>query len=170
MSPQLVDFDADGNQDMVMGTFEGVHYDTNITTGVQAYNHGMQYLIEQNNTNELYGDIGVGPIFPYQYTHAKRTCNDTHDDIGNTEYQLNSTAYGAWWLNRLFISDPGSCGFDPAESNSKVYKSRFISSLINGGIVRLENNLTDTNQQALVEGGLDPLPAGVVEGAWGGHG
>jgi alpha-galactosidase len=135
-----------------MGAFEGVHYDTNITTGVQAYNQGMQYLIEQNNTNELYGDIGVGPIFPYQYTHAKRTCNDTHDDIGNTEYQLNSTAYGAWWLNRLVVSDPGSCGFDPAESNSKVYKSRFISSLINGGIVRLENDLTDTNQQTLVEG------------------
>ncbi|HZV34909.1 MAG TPA: carbohydrate-binding protein, partial [Verrucomicrobiae bacterium] len=33
------------------GSLEGVHYDTNVTTGIQAYNQGMQYLLNDMGTN-----------------------------------------------------------------------------------------------------------------------
>ena len=31
------------------GAMEGVHFDTNVTTGIQAYNQGMQYVHDQIN-------------------------------------------------------------------------------------------------------------------------
>src|SRR5262249_28034783 len=53
------------------GAMEGVHFDTNVVTGIQAYNQGMQSLASQN-TGPMFLSEAISPIFPYQYPPARR--------------------------------------------------------------------------------------------------
>ncbi len=45
---------------------EGVHYDTNVTTGIQAYNKGMQMIVAANNAalHPMYLNESIAPDFP----------------------------------------------------------------------------------------------------------
>ena len=67
------------------GALEGIHYDTNVTTGMQAYNQGMQYLL-----NRLQGRMFISesmlPCFPYQYAHSRRIACDAFNSI--SEYRV----------------------------------------------------------------------------------
>lgn len=80
-------------------------FDSNVHTGLQAYNVGMKYMMEQLG-NDVYVDLSIAPIFPYQYAHGRRISCDAWSNIANTEYVMNSTTLG-WWLNKLyFANDP----------------------------------------------------------------
>jgi alpha-galactosidase len=105
------------------GALEGVHFDTNVMTGIQGYNQGMQYLASQNN-GRLFLSEAISPIFPYQYAHARRIYCDTATSIKDTAATMQAVNYG-WWINgRLYqFSDPDMIklsGGTPNENQSRV--------------------------------------------------
>ncbi len=72
------------------GALEGVYYDTNVTTGMEAYNQGMQYVLNKIN-GRMFVSESIAPLFPYQYGHSRRIACDAYtSNITNTEYTLNS--------------------------------------------------------------------------------
>jgi hypothetical protein len=72
------------------GALEGVHYATNITTGIQAYNLGMQYIYNRIH-GRMFISESIAPLFPYQYGHSRRIACDAETSlISNTEYTMNS--------------------------------------------------------------------------------
>ncbi|MFC3745195.1 carbohydrate-binding protein [Paenibacillus sp. GCM10012306] len=78
-------------------TMEGKFYDEKITTGIQAYNEGMSYLLKQIG-DSMFISESIAPIFPSQYAHSRRISCDIDGSASSTEYQLNSQTYG-WWQN-----------------------------------------------------------------------
>lgn len=87
---------------MSHGAREGKFYDSSITTGIQAYNYGMQkiheILAEELENQEFFISFSIAPIFPSQYAHSRRISCDVFGQIDSTEYMLNSLTYG-WWMN-----------------------------------------------------------------------
>ncbi len=113
------------------GALEGVHYDTNVTTGIEAYNQGMQFLLNQV-AGTMFISESIAPLFPYQYGHSRRIACDAYTSfISNTEYTMNSVTYG-WWLDRLYpVNDPDMMVFDNG-LNSNEDQSRLINCAITG--------------------------------------
>jgi hypothetical protein len=113
------------------GALEGQHYDPAVKTGIQAYNQGMQYVLNRNN-GQMFISASIAPLFPYQYAHGRRIACDAQDSrIGNTEYTLNSVSYG-WWLDRLYaFNDPDLLVFGDGATASEA-QSRLISGAVTG--------------------------------------
>jgi hypothetical protein len=112
------------------GALEGVHYDTNVTTGIQAYNEGMRYVFNQIN-GRMFISESIAPLFPYQYGHARRiACDSYTSEISNTEYTLNAVSYG-WWLDQLYcFNDPDDVVLEGPDTNEN--QSRIINAAITG--------------------------------------
>jgi len=127
------------------GVLEGVHYDTNVTTGIQAYNQGMQYVLNQIN-GRMFISESIAPLFPYQYAHSRRiACDAQTSRIGDTEYTMNSVSYG-WWLDNLYqFNDPDlmvfANGADTNEAQSRLISGAVTGLMLNG------DDLTTTNGQ-----------------------
>lgn len=87
---------------MTHGAREGVFYKKDITTGVQAYNYGMEQLLdilgEDVKNQDFFISLSIAPIFPSQYAHSRRISCDVFGTVDNSEYMLNSLTYG-WWMN-----------------------------------------------------------------------
>lgn len=129
------------------GALEGVHYDTNVTTGIQAYNQGMQYLINDIG-NQMYISESIAPIFPYQYAHSRRIACDTSTLISETSYEMQSVTYGWWISGRLYqYNDPDCMKFSGATTNEN--QSRLISCAISGTVFLNSDDLTSPTAQAL---------------------
>ncbi len=113
------------------GTFEGVHYDPNVTTGIQAYNQGMQYVFNAIN-GRMFISESIAPLFPYQYAHGRRiACDAQASLIGNTEYAMNSVSYG-WWLDNVYqFNDPDVMVFGNGATTNEA-QSRLISGAVTG--------------------------------------
>jgi hypothetical protein len=131
------------------GAFEGVHHDASVTTGMQAYNQGMQYVL-----NAIHGRMfiseSIAPLFPYQYAHSRRIACDAETSlIGNTEYTMNSVSYG-WWLDGLYtFNDPDIMVFgNGADTNEN--QSRLINGAVTG-IFLDGDDLTTTAGQAAAQ-------------------
>ncbi|MDB6112292.1 MAG: hypothetical protein JWR69_4042 [Pedosphaera sp.] len=113
------------------GALEGVHHDPNVTTGIQAYNQGMQTIFNQIN-GRMFISESIAPLFPYQYAHSRRiACDAQTSRIGDTQYTMNSVSYG-WWLDGLYeFNDPDSMVFgNGADTNEN--QSRLISGAVTG--------------------------------------
>jgi autotransporter-associated beta strand protein len=113
------------------GAQEGVHYDPNVRTGMQAYNQGMLYVLNRIN-GRMFISASIAPLFPYQYAHGRRiACDAQTSRIGDTEYTMNSVSYG-WWLNQLYqFNDPDVMVFgNGADANEN--QSRLISGAVTG--------------------------------------
>jgi len=88
------------------GTLEAdSFYNPEVTTGIQAYNEGMQYLSDLCGEN-MFMALSIAPTFPSQYGTSKRISCDawgamTEVDWGTTGYMLNSLSFG-WWLDRVY--------------------------------------------------------------------
>lgn len=119
---------------LVHGSLEGQHYDESIQTGIQAYNFAMSKI------NEIVGDdvfinLSMAPIFPYNYANGRRLCCDTYYKINETEYMLNSLTYGFWqselydWLDPDHIVVWGKDG----KANEREARSRVLSGIVTGG-------------------------------------
>ena len=129
------------------GAMEGVHYDTNITTGIQAYNQGMQYLVQQNN-GRMFLNESIAPIFPYQYAHSRRIACDTSTAISDTQFELASVSYGWWISGRLYeYSDPDIMKFSGGTENEN--RSRLISCAISGTVFLNGDDLASAAGQNL---------------------
>lgn len=129
------------------GAFEGVHYDTNVMTGIQAYNQGMQYLVEQN-AGQMFLSESIAPIFPYQYAHARRIYCDTAASINDTMNTMQAVTYG-WWINgRLYqFSDPDFMRFSGVTANEN--QSRVINCAVAGTVFLNSDDLASTAGQNL---------------------
>ena len=131
------------------GTFEGTHYDTNATTGIEAYNQGMQYVLNAIN-GRMFISESIAPLFPYQYAHSRRiSCDAQASLISNTAYVMNSTSYG-WWLDGLYqFNDPDVMVFGNGADTNEA-QSRLISGAVTGLFLN-GDDLTVSNGQAGAE-------------------
>jgi hypothetical protein len=132
------------------GSLEGVHYNPAITTGMEAFNEGMQYLLSQID-GTMFISESIAPIFPYQYGNSRRIACDAETSlIGNTEYTMNGVSCGWWISGRLYqFNDPDVLVFDNGPDTNEVQ-----SRLINGAITGLFLNgsiLTNTASVALAQ-------------------
>lgn len=127
------------------GALEGVHYDPNVTTGIEAYNAGMQYVFNRIN-GRMFISESIAPLFPYQYAHSRRIACDAQTSlIGNTEYTMNSVSYG-WWLDDLYqFNDPDIMVFGNGADTNEA-QSRLISEAVTG-LMLDGDDLTATSGQ-----------------------
>jgi autotransporter-associated beta strand protein len=129
------------------GALEGVHYDTNVTTGIQAYNQGMQYVLNLIN-GHMFISESIAPLFPYQYGHSRRIACDAQTSlIANTEYTMNSVNYG-WWLDNLYqFNDPDIMVFGNGADTNEA-QSRLISGAVTGVFLDGDDLTTSGGQSA----------------------
>ena len=129
------------------GTFEGVHNDPNVTTGIQAYNQGMQYVFNAIN-GRMFINESIAPLFPYQYAHSRRiACDAETSRISDTEYTMNSVSYG-WWLDNLYqFNDPDVMVFGNG-ANTNEAQSRLISGAVTGVFLNGDDLTTAAGQAA----------------------
>ncbi|HEV2331380.1 MAG TPA: hypothetical protein VGY56_21570 [Verrucomicrobiae bacterium] len=115
-----------------LASLEGVHNDTNVTTGIEAYNEGMQYLANEIN-GTMFMSESIAPVFPYQYAQSRRiACDAEQSEIGNTEYTMNAVSYGWWLSGRLYqYNDPDLLVFDNGPDTNEV-QSRLINGAVTG--------------------------------------
>ena len=129
------------------GALEGIHHDPKITTGIQAYNQGMQYVLSRIN-GRMFISESIAPLFPYQYAHSRRiACDAQTSRIGDTEYTMNSVSYG-WWLNCVYtFNDPDLMVFgNGADTNES--QSRLISGAVTGLYLGGDDLTTTAGQNA----------------------
>lgn len=81
---------------------EGVFYNKNITTGVQAFNFGMQHYVnclsEERAGYPIFISLSIAPIMPHGYGHARRISCDAFGSLDQSEYLNNCITY-LWWMN-----------------------------------------------------------------------
>lgn len=131
------------------GAMEGVHYDPNVTTGIQAYNQGMQYLVTQNN-GRMFLSESIAPIFPYRYAHARRIYCDAASSINDTAATMQAVNYGWWLQGRLYqFNDPDMMKFAGATANEN--QSRLINCAISGTIFLNSDDLAGAAGQSLAQ-------------------
>jgi Alpha galactosidase C-terminal beta sandwich domain len=129
------------------GSFEGHHFDSTTTTGIQAYNAGMKYLLTQNN-GRMFLSESIAPIFPYQYAHSRRIYCDASTTISDTKNTLQSVTYGWWLNNRLYqFNDPDNMKFAGASANEN--QSRLINCAISGTLFFNGDDLASAAGQTL---------------------
>jgi alpha-galactosidase len=131
------------------GAMEGMHYDPGVTTGIQAYNHGMQYLVTQN-AGRMFLSESIAPIFPYQYAHARRIYCDTAASISDTEATMQAVNYGWWLSGRLYqFNDPDMMRFAGVTANEN--QSRVINAAISGTVFLNSDDLAGAAGQTLAQ-------------------
>ncbi|OPJ63988.1 hypothetical protein [Clostridium oryzae] len=123
---------------------EGNFYNKQITTGIQAYNYGMTYFVENLSPSKAGKDIfislSIAPIFPHGFGHARRISCDAFGTIDQSEYLLNSLTY-LWWMNDCLYryNDPDHIviykTYDKVSSTWNEALSRFNSAIICGTVM-----------------------------------
>lgn len=125
-------------------SMEGNHFEKRITTGIQAYNYGMNRIKNALDPavigRPFFISLSIAPIFPHQYGHSRRVSCDAFGAIDQTEYMLNSLTYG-WWQNDTIYkyNDPDhivlykSYNYPPTEENEA--ESRFNAAVIGGTVL-----------------------------------
>jgi alpha-galactosidase len=135
------------------GALEGAHDDPSIQTGIQAYNEGMQQIVEETG-NRMFLSLSIAPLFPSGYGHARRLSCDTKGQISGgdqtTEYMLNSLTYGWWTSKNLYIADPDHVvlgeNADHGARSVTEGRSRLLSAIISGGMILDSSRLADDPQ------------------------
>jgi hypothetical protein len=135
------------------GALEGAHDDPSIQTGVQAYNKGMQQIVEETG-GRMFLSLSIAPLFPSGYGHARRLSCDTKGEISGgdqtTEYMLNSLTYGWWTSKNLYIADPDHVvlgkNADHGARSVTEGRSRLLSAIISGGMILDSSRLADDPQ------------------------
>jgi len=105
-------------------------YDTTVTTGMQAYRRGMEYLVRALGPDMfLYAAISPS-LATGRYVHSRRIACDAFKTIDHTRYTLNSVTYG-WWQTFLYdYVDADHVVFDEVSPGEN--RARFLSSVITG--------------------------------------
>lgn len=114
------------------GSLEGVHNNPTITTGIQAYNLGMQRILT-DLAGKMFISESISPIFPYQYAHSRRiACDAQQSKISNTAYTMNAVSLG-WWISGWLyqFNDPDILVFDNGPDSNEV-QSRLINGAVTG--------------------------------------
>jgi len=108
-------------------------YDKSVTTGMQAYRVGMEYLINRMDGQMLvYAAISPN-LATGRYAHIKRIACDAWKTIKDTEYTLNSVNYG-WWQTYVYnYVDADHIVF--ASEKEGANRARLTSGLITGTLI-----------------------------------
>lgn len=90
------------------GTLEGQFYNSDITTGMQAFNYGMQAIVDACNEGDsnMFINYSIAPLFPYQYANGRRMGCDCWYSTDDTQYTLNQVTYGFWEEGIYNYPDP----------------------------------------------------------------
>jgi alpha-galactosidase len=146
------------------GSLEGVHHDPKITTGVAAYNLGMQRIESDLDPKKIgrpfFISLSIAPLFP-AYGHSRRISCDAFGRIEDSDYLLNAVTFG-WWTNGTLymFNDPDhtvlSRDTDPYHSQSKPgsvqtleeARSRMNASVIAGTLLLDSDDLMDARAQS----------------------
>lgn len=94
---------------MSHGYLEGQFANSDITTGAEAYNYAMTRILEEVNKDygsQLFINLSIAPIFPYQYANGRRMGCDSWYSTENTQYTLNQLTYGFWERGIYQYPDP----------------------------------------------------------------
>lgn len=119
---------------LVHGSLEGDFYRDDIQTGIQAYNYAMNEVCNIVG-DDVFINLSMAPIFPYNYANGRRLCCDTYSGINETKYMLNSLTYGFWqselydWIDPDHIIVWGKEG----KASASEARSRMVSGVITGG-------------------------------------
>lgn len=85
---------------MTHGAMEGDKWhNSDIQTGIQAYNYGMQLL--NKYFGDMYINLSISPVFPAHYAQSRRIACDAWNKIKDTEYTMNAVSYG-WWIDKVY--------------------------------------------------------------------
>jgi hypothetical protein len=127
-----------------------VRFDSKVETGVQAYNQGMQYIVNRI-AGTMFISESIAPLFPHGYAHSRRIACDTYGAaVGplSTQYEMNSASYG-WWMNgRLYpFNDPDGMVFEGFAPNDNM--TRLVSGVVSGTVFLNGDDLTRAPAQAL---------------------
>ncbi len=108
-------------------------YDHNVTTGMQAYRQGMEYLIDQLDSKMLIYAAISPSLATGRYVHTRRIACDAFKTIEHTKYTLNSVNYGWWqtWLYNYIDADHVVLADEPIGVN----RARLLSSLVTGTVI-----------------------------------
>ena len=124
-------------------------YDPAITTGMQAYRVGMEFLVKQLDGKMLiYAAISPN-LASGRYVNMRRIACDAFKSIKDSEYTLNSVTNG-WWQTYLYDyidADHVVLG----EESSGVNSIRILSALVTGSWISGDDFSADGpwNNQAI---------------------
>ncbi len=91
-------------------------YLSEITTGMQAYNYGMDYIVKA--AGDMMIDFSIAPVFPAK-AHVRRIGCDAWGDLPQSMYTLNCIN-GSWWLDRCYaFNDPDHMTLSKVALNGK---------------------------------------------------
>jgi alpha-galactosidase len=81
---------------------ESIHfYNPKVTTGMQAYRIGMEYLVKQVSGKMLIYAAISPSMASGRYVHMRRIACDAFKSVKDSEYTLNSVTNG-WWQTYLY--------------------------------------------------------------------
>jgi len=104
------------------------YYKPEITTGIQAYNYGLELL--NKYFGDMYINLSISPIFPSQYAQSRRIACDAWNKIKDTEYTMNAVSYG-WWIDHVYqFNDADHVVLRDATEGEN--RARITSSVITG--------------------------------------
>ncbi len=108
-------------------------YDTTVTTGMQAFRMGMEYLDDQLGGQMLVYAAISPSMATSRYVHSRRIACDAFKTIEHTKYTLNSVTYG-WWLTWLYnYVDADHVVLDHQTEGEN--RARLLSSVITGTFI-----------------------------------
>lgn len=105
-------------------------FNPKITTGMQAYQTGMEFLLKQlNGKMMVYAAISPN-LASGRYVHVRRVACDAFKSVKDTEYTLNSVSNG-WWQTYLYdYIDADHVVFSDQSDGENT--ARFLSALVTG--------------------------------------
>ncbi|WP_256005361.1 alpha-galactosidase [Pedobacter deserti] len=108
-------------------------HDKSVTTGMQAYRIGMEYLVKRLDGQMLIYAAISPSMATGRYAHIRRIACDAWKSMKDTEYTLNSVTYG-WWQTYVynFIDADHVVFGDEAEG---VNRARLASALVTGTLI-----------------------------------
>lgn len=108
-------------------------YDTTVTTGMQAYRKGMEFLIDQLG-NQMLVYAAISPsLATGRYAHMRRIACDAFKSMNDTKYTLNSLNYG-WWQTYLYNYIDADQVVLSTEKEG-VNRARVLSAIITGTFI-----------------------------------
>ncbi|MEZ2334342.1 alpha-galactosidase [Mucilaginibacter sp. RCC_168] len=115
-------------------TAESTHfYDPTVTTGMQAYRKGMEYLTDKLGDQMLIYAAISPSLATGRYVHTRRIACDAFKTIKDTQYTLNSVSYG-WWQTFLYNYVDADHVVLSTESEG-ANRARFLSAVITGTVI-----------------------------------
>lgn len=120
------------------GTLEAdKFYAPKVTTGMQAYTYGMDYILEMAKNAGMFVNASIAPIFPAK-AHSRRISCDSWGELNNSMYGLNSLELG-WWLDRVYCyNDPDHLVLSRGETDGEA-RIRYTMGAMTGTVLLGDN-------------------------------